>query len=128
MQESPYEHLSMLDRGRLQAQVMLLKAVANESRFQILETLLQRERNVSQIVAAVGLPQATVSHHLACLRNCGLVQTRKEGKEVFYVLNGEGRIRKLMELVRQQVEETLEGVLSCDVLDDESPRTVKVKP
>lgn len=117
----------MLDRGLLQAQVMLLKAVSHEARLQILEELIEGERNVSALTTSLRLPQPTVSQHLACLRHCGLVQTRRDGKEVYYTLNGEGRIRRLLELVREQVQETLEGVLSCETLANESPRPRPVK-
>lgn len=108
----------MLDQGLRGAQVAVLKAVGHETRLHILQELLEGERNVSSLIDAVGLPQSGVSQHLACLRNCGLVQTRRKGKEVYYRLNGQGRIRKLLEIVRDQVQECLEGVLSCDVVGE----------
>lgn len=50
----------------------------------ILETLLDGERRVSDIVAATGLKQPNVSLHLACLWECGLVVREKRGREVYY--------------------------------------------
>ena len=46
-----------------------------------------QERGVSEIVEHVGVAQPTVSHHLAVLRDAGLVSVRHEGKQTFYTLN-----------------------------------------
>lgn len=63
------------------------KAMADETRQQILELLLDREMCVSDIVAAFGLSQPTISHHLNVLRQFDLVTSRKEGKQVVYAIN-----------------------------------------
>ena len=44
------------------------------------------ERCVSDLVAATGLSQSNVSGHLACLKDCGLVVSRQEGRFVYYQL------------------------------------------
>ena len=111
----------MLDRGLDHAQTLLFRALADETRIQLLDALMEHERNVTDLVATVGKEQSAVSHHLRCLRTCGLVRTRKAGKEIFYTLNGGGRIRALLELARSHVQETLTTVLSCDVVGGEAP-------
>jgi ArsR family transcriptional regulator len=51
--------------------------------------LQEREMCVSDIVEAFNISQPTVSHHLNILKNVGLVESRKEGKLVFYSINQE---------------------------------------
>ncbi len=58
-------------------------------------------KSVTEIVEAVDVAQPTVSHHLAILRDAGLVQVRHEGKQTFYTLNQERVVSccgKLMEI------------------------------
>ena len=45
--------------------------------------------SVNEIVEKVGFTQPTISHHLAILRDAGLVNIREEGKQTFYTLNQE---------------------------------------
>ena len=63
-----------------------LKAVAHENRLVILCLLAERERSVTELVSFLGLSQATVSQQLARLRHEGLVETRRDGRAVFYSL------------------------------------------
>ncbi len=67
--------------------VQFAKALADPTRQQIMELVCCRWLNVSDIVAAVGVGQPTVSHHLSVLRAAGLVHTRSEGKHTYYTLN-----------------------------------------
>lgn len=64
------------------------KAIADETRQKIMSHLCCSWLCVSDVVDKVGsITQPTVSHHLAILRDAGLVHTRREGKQVFYSLN-----------------------------------------
>ena len=67
--------------------VEFCKALADETRQQILEMLLEREMCVSDIVDTFTMSQPTISHHLSVLKQFGLVTSRKEGKQVFYAIN-----------------------------------------
>lgn len=72
--------------------VEFAKALADETRQQIMILLCCRELSVNEIVAelrAAGrkVTQPTVSHHLAILRSAHLVHTRREGQQVYYTLN-----------------------------------------
>lgn len=62
-----------------------LSALASESRLAILERLAGREMTVTELTGATGLSQSAVSHHLAALREAGLVKIRREGRWMFYV-------------------------------------------
>ncbi len=65
----------------------MLKAVAHPIRLAIVELLDGGvRRNVSEIFGALGLEQAVVSHHLAILRDRGVLSQEREGKHMFYFL------------------------------------------
>jgi DNA-binding transcriptional ArsR family regulator len=62
----------------------LLKALANPDRLLLLCQLAQEEMSVGELEAALGILQPTLSQQLTVLRNEALVETRREGKHVFY--------------------------------------------
>jgi DNA-binding transcriptional ArsR family regulator len=64
-------------------------AVAEPRRRQILSYLAANERQVGEIVAAVGLDQPSVSKHLGVLRRVGLVHVRRNGRHKLYRTNAE---------------------------------------
>ena len=65
----------------------LLSAIASERRMVLLCNLLGGERSVNDLCEEVGLSQATVSQQLAKLRALRLVETRRDGKQVYYRLS-----------------------------------------
>lgn len=65
---------------------VILRALANESRMQILCCLAAGERSVSEIMTCTSLRQPVVSQQLAMLRELELVDSRRDGKGVFYTL------------------------------------------
>jgi ArsR family transcriptional regulator len=69
--------------------VTFAKALADPTRQKIMELACCDWLNVSEIVEVVGVSQPTVSHHLAILKDAGLVKTRSEGKHTYYTLNQE---------------------------------------
>ncbi len=71
-------------------------AVAEPRRRQILTFLAVGERQVGEIVAAIGLDQPSVSKHLGVLREVGLVHVRRNGRHRMYRTNAEA-IRPLHE-------------------------------
>jgi DNA-binding transcriptional ArsR family regulator len=71
--------------------VEFAKALADPTRQEIMALICCQALSVGDIVEAVGVSQPTVSHHLAILREAGLVNVRSEGKQTFYSLN-QGRM------------------------------------
>ena len=71
-------------------------AIAEPRRRDILDYLAPRERPVGDIVVALGLAQPSVSKHLRVLRDVGLVDLRRDGRQVFYRTNPD-QIRPLHE-------------------------------
>jgi ArsR family transcriptional regulator, arsenate/arsenite/antimonite-responsive transcriptional repressor len=69
--------------------VLFAKAIADETRQKIMNLVCCKSLSVSEIVEKLDVSQPTVSHHLAILREAGLVTVREEGKQTFYSLNQE---------------------------------------
>ena len=94
--------------------VEFAKALADPTRQQIMTLICCREMSVGDIVEAVGVSQPTVSHHLAILRDAGLVRVRDEGKHTYYSLN-QGRVvvccGNLIEVFAPQTE-------AADIISD----------
>jgi len=62
----------------------LFHGLADRNRLAIVRQLAHGERRVVDLTDALGVAQGTVSGHLACLRDCGLVIGRPEGRQMFY--------------------------------------------
>ena len=67
--------------------VEFAKAIADETRQKIMGLCCCCELSVNEIVEQTNVSQPTVSHHLAILREAGLVDVRHEGKQTYYTLN-----------------------------------------
>jgi ArsR family transcriptional regulator len=67
--------------------VLFAKAIADETRQKIMKICCCEWRSVNEIVEHLNVTQPTVSHHLAILRQAGLVNLREDGKQTFYQLN-----------------------------------------
>lgn len=70
--------------------LMLLKALADESRMALLRLLNEGERTVGDLAIQVNLGEPTVSHHLTRMRKVGLVTLRMAGNQRFYRVNQSG--------------------------------------
>lgn len=65
----------------------LFSALSDPTRLRIISVLLEREMNVGEIAAQLGMTESAVSHQLRGLRQMKLVRSRKEGRQVFYALD-----------------------------------------
>ncbi len=66
--------------------VALFRSLADPARLAIVKRLAEGEARVVDLTKVLGLAQSTVSKHLACLRDCRLVDYRAEGRQSFYSL------------------------------------------
>src|SRR5580765_8067922 len=66
----------------------LFRLLSDKTRLNILLLLADGERNVTSLCERLKLPQPTVSHHLGLLRMNNVIANRRNGKQVFYSLNG----------------------------------------
>ncbi|WP_130802499.1 ArsR/SmtB family transcription factor [Acinetobacter ihumii] len=87
-------------RDSADAVVKILKSLANTDRLLILCHLVQEELNVSQIEEKTQINQPTLSQQLMLLRKSDMVNTRRDGKQIFYSLKNEKLIEVLMTLHR----------------------------
>ena len=67
--------------------VLFAKAISDDTRQKIMSACCCCELSVNEIVEKMEVSQPTVSHHLAILRDAGLVKIREEGKQTFYTLD-----------------------------------------
>lgn len=90
----------------------LFQGLADPSRLAIVEALRSGERTVSELVAHTKLSQPNVSAHLACLKSCGLVVGRQEGRRVFYTLKDQ-RMKLLIEAAEGILSSISKKISSC---------------
>jgi DNA-binding transcriptional ArsR family regulator len=93
-------------------QAKLFRGFADPSRLAILEALREGERTVSDLVGTTGLTQPNVSNHLSCLRDCGLVAVRQQGRFAYYSLSDD-RVAKLLLLADELLADVARGVYEC---------------
>lgn len=74
---APYEAATSL-------KAKLFRGLADPSRLTVLEVLRGGPRSVSEVVEQTGLTQPTVSMHLTCLWECGLIERERRGRFVYY--------------------------------------------
>lgn len=67
--------------------VEFAKAIADKTRQKIMSLCCCQWLSVNEIVEKTNVSQPTVSHHLAILRDAGLVDIRPDGKQTYYTLN-----------------------------------------
>lgn len=88
------------------------KGLGDPTRIRIVEALLEKERNVSELIELIGAPQSNISNHLACLKWCGYIAARKQGTSIYYQIN-DSRIRKIIALAREVIADHAENLYAC---------------
>lgn len=86
--------------------------LANPVRLRMVELLLERERTVGELAQLLQVSQGHVSNQLACLRWCGYVHSRSQGRHTVYEVR-DVRVRALIELARAIVADRAEYIASC---------------
>jgi DNA-binding transcriptional ArsR family regulator len=92
------------------------RALGDPTRVRILALLRERERSVGELVAALRAAQPRVSNHLACLRWCGFVESRREHRTVYYRLADE-RVGTLLDTGHALLADNAEHVAACRRID-----------
>lgn len=89
------------------------RGLGDPSRLRILELLCDEgELSVGELVARLALPQPKVSNHLACLRWCGFVDTRREGRTVYNRI-ADRRVEAMLDLAHSLLADNAEHVAAC---------------
>lgn len=97
----------------LRAAACLFHGFSDPSRIAILRHLASGPHRVVDLTAHLGLAQSTVSKHLACLRDCGLVQARPQGRATLYSLDHAEALTELWAAAEHLLELTGEAVTLC---------------
>jgi DNA-binding transcriptional ArsR family regulator len=98
------------------------RALGDPTRLRMLQAVAEEEKSVGELVQITRAPQGRVSTHLACLRWCGYVTARREGRKVFYRVT-DPRVRELVRLASDLVAENRERIRTCTVIDRTASRT-----
>jgi ArsR family transcriptional regulator, virulence genes transcriptional regulator len=81
------------DKALFEMQSDICKTLASPKRIEILNALTGGEKTVSELVEILGAPKANVSQHLAVMRYKGILQSRREGINIYYSVSN----RKVIE-------------------------------
>ena len=111
----------------LTAAVALFRSLAEPTRLAIARRLASGEARVVDLTAELGLPQSTVSSHVACLRDCGLIDYRPQGRSSVYRVTHPELI-ELFAVAETLLGATGEAVALCPTYGDVArPGAEKVK-
>ena len=89
------------------------RGLGDPIRLRILELLRREdELSVGELVRRLALPQPQVSNHLACLRWCGFIEARREGRTVYNRIADE-RVKAMLELAESLLADNADHVAAC---------------
>lgn len=111
----------------LEKLVSFFKTLADETRLRIVGLLASREYSVEELAATLGVKDPTVSHHLAKLKELGLVQMRVEGNTHYYALDAEALRGLSKQVLTPEVIASVADDLSEDAYERKVVRTFMVE-
>lgn len=102
------------------AAACLFHGFSEPSRLSIVRHLALGEHRVVDLTAHLGLAQSTVSQHLACLRDCGLVSSRPQGRASMWSLNHVDTVLALLASAEELLALTGDAVTLCPTYGPDS--------
>lgn len=96
-----------MDKSIFEFQAEFCKAMGNAMRLQVLHTLRDGPKTVTEIVQETGFSQTNVSRQLAVLRGVGVVDHQRQGTEMLYVLT-DPQVGEVCDLVRKVLSEHMQ--------------------
>ena len=112
--KAPNVEVTLPDEGAaLTAAACLFHGFSDPSRLAIVRHLALGEHRVVDLTSHLGLAQSTVSKHLACLKDCGLVSSRPEGRASMWSLNHTDTIMELLSAAERLLAATGDAVTLC---------------
>lgn len=94
------------ERAIFEFQAEVCKTLANPKRLEIIHALKGGEKSVSELVEILEIPKANVSQHLSVMRNKGVLNSRKNGVNVFYSISNP-KVVKACILMREVLAEQM---------------------
>ena len=104
----------------MSAAACLFHGFGDPSRLAILRQLSISDHRVVDLTEHLGLAQSTVSKHLACLRDCGLVTSRPEGRASVFTLTHQEAMLDLLAAAERMLTLTGDAVVLCPVYGEEA--------
>lgn len=102
------------ERGALTAAACMFRSLGDPTRLAIVQHLALGEHRVVDLTGHLGLAQSTVSAHLACLKGCGLVDSRPVGRASVFSL-ARPELLTLLSAAEALLAETGDAVVLCPV-------------
>jgi ArsR family transcriptional regulator, cadmium/lead-responsive transcriptional repressor len=91
----------------------MFRSLGDPARLAILRHVAVGEHRVVDLTAHLGLAQSTVSAHLACLRDCGLVHSRPQGRASMWSLNHSAELLAVLGAAERLLSATGDAVALC---------------
>ncbi|MBH5318635.1 winged helix-turn-helix transcriptional regulator [Paenibacillus sp. GSMTC-2017] len=98
---------------QLELQAKFIRGFSDKTRLAILHLLLHEEKTVTQIVDELQGNQSNISQHLSCLKGCGIIVSRQDGKFVYYSLRNE-QVRTMLITIGSLFEQVQEEAKCCE--------------
>jgi DNA-binding transcriptional ArsR family regulator len=102
-----------MEYNLLDVKVKFIRGFSDKTRLQILHAIKEKELTVSQIVDELKGNQSNISQHLACLKDCGIIVARQEGKYMYYSLRNE-QINELLHIIDVVFNQVEDRVAACE--------------
>ena len=113
MKAMPVDSTVPDESSALTAAACLFHGFSDPSRLAIVRHLAAGEHRVVDLTEHLGLAQSTVSKHLACLRDCGLVTSRPQGRASMWSLNHTDTVMELLSAAERLLALTGDAVTLC---------------
>ena len=103
--------------------VKIFKALGNSARLKIVQTLLVKEHNVTDLTSIIKKDQTTVSRHLLTLTNARIIKSKRNGRNIFYsIFNNQMKewlLRILVSQTKSKKENTLRNKIEDYIMKQE---------
>jgi DNA-binding transcriptional ArsR family regulator len=110
------------EAAALAAAACVFRSLGDTTRLAILRHLALGEHRVVELTAHLGLAQSTVSAHLACLRDCGLVTSRPQGRASMWSLATAPELLDVLAAAERLLAATGDAVVLCPTYGEPAAR------
>ena len=107
--------MTQMIRAELTIRARFFRGLGDPSRLAILDGLAAGERTAGEVAAAAGLTPSNASRHLACLKDCGVVEARQDWRYVYYRLAA--GVPELVAATGAFIETVADHIAACERLD-----------
>lgn len=103
----------MIIKEDLAVKAKFFRGLSDSTRLAILESIVNGEKTVGEVVKITKQSQSNVSNHLKCLSDCGLVKSRRKGKNIYYSIRNQN-IKKLLKTSELILSEVYSDIAACE--------------